>query len=791
MYRLFLLLIFAMLFNAAAYPQRPDTAIDPELAKAIAAEDEAAIIQRLLSLYTADPKAFRDQNYDYLLGKTALVTGDNALAVATLNGISPASPLRAFALKELAEFARSTGNLLLERLYLIELIEIDDMHAASARDRLARNHFETENFAETIRILTSGSTSAPMIYRENKLVIAESQLKLGQLETSLAGLIELLATIPNREQPGDVALGAIKLLDEAAGGIAGQTVPKLPATEHIARARIYQFNRDFVEARLHFEAAIAAEPQGPNAAEATFQIGRGYAQQSNFVEASKWFERVLERFPNDPLAKDSLLQTAAAYGRIVRQKEAITRYEQFIERYPADPRLDRAYLNIIDILRDLGEDTDALRRCDQVRERFKGQTGEAVALFTKARIELAREKWADALKYLDELQTLKELGGASVPGGTKRDEIAFLRAFSLERLERFSDAVSAYLAITDGRDSYYGGLANERLRLMNTDEKSIGIVAETVGRAAASLDSPDRENAARTILRISENEALRKRATDVLAEVLPPIELSENVSPPNARAKRPAGQRPATTGDQLADRIARLGLFEEAAGLIGSRQANNGDREWRLHILARGGRADLVIAEVEPLWRQVPSDRPIETLDSEGLRLLYPAPYADAIVRAANTHRVDPRLMLAIMRQESRFRPDARSYAAARGLMQFISDTADEVAAKLEIRHFEQNDLYYPPTNIRFGAAYLEDLFADFPTRTEAVVASYNGGEDNMRRWFNRARSNLPERYVPEIAYAQTKDYVQKVIASYRVYMYLYDEQLRPHHGQPISLFVN
>ncbi len=779
MSRSFLLFIFAMLLATASYSQ-PAPEIDAELQKAIAADDRTAIVGRLIALRAADTKAFHDRNYDYLLGKTAIRSGDRALAFGTLNAIGSASPMRPFALKVLAEVARSTGNLLLERLYLVELIEIGDLHSASARDRLARNHFESGNFAETIRILNSGSNTGARADRENGLLLAESQLKLGQLETGLAGLIQLLATTPNKEQPDDVALRVVKLVDHASGGIAGQSVPKLPATEHFARARIYQFNRDFAEARLHFEAAIAAAPNDPASAEALFQIGRGYAQQSNFVEASKWFERVTERFPSEPLAKDALLQTAAAYGRIVRQKEAINRYEQFIERYPDDPRLDRAYLNIIDILRDLGEDTDALRRCDLVRDKFRGKTPEAVAVFTKVRINFARENWSEALTQLDELSTLKELGGSSVPGGTTRDEIAFLRAFTLERLERFSEAGAAYLAIDDGRDSYYGGLANERLRQMNTDEKSLGVVAEVIGRAAASLDSPERERSARTILRISDNAALRQRATDVLVEALPPIDLGVNGSSKKAPAKRAADTKPPTTGDQLADRLARLGLFEEAAALIESGPSNNGDRELRHHILARGGRADIVISEVEPLWRQVPSDRPLETLEAGQLRLLYPAPYADAIVSSANAHRVDPRLMLAIMRQESRFRPDARSYAAARGLMQFISDTADTVAEKLAIRDFDQNELYYPPTNILFGAVYLEELFADFPTRTEAVVASYNGGEDNMQRWFNRARSNLPERYVPEIAYSQTKDYVQKVMASYRVYSFLYEEDLRP-----------
>jgi soluble lytic murein transglycosylase len=136
--------------------------------------------------------------------------------------------------------------------------------------------------------------------------------------------------------------------------------------------------------------------------------------------------------------------------------------------------------------------------------------------------------------------------------------------------------------------------------------------------------------------------------------------------------------------------------------------------------------------------------------------------------------------MLAIMRQESRFQPDARSSAAARGLMQFVPATSSRIAGELGHEHAGDEDLYDPSTSILFGAQYLGDLFHVFPGQPEAVAASYNGGDDNMKRWLARSRSNLPDRYVPEIAFAQTKDYVYKVMANYRIYRYMYDEDLEP-----------
>ena len=181
----------------------------------------------------------------------------------------------------------------------------------------------------------------------------------------------------------------------------------------------------------------------------------------------------------------------------------------------------------------------------------------------------------------------------------------------------------------------------------------------------------------------------------------------------------------------------------------------------------------------EPLWKNVPADYQIELIPREQLKLLYPAPYADSFLKYAAPRKVDSRFMLSIMRQESRFRADVKSNAAARGLMQFISTTSDKLAVDLKRENFRQDELYNPPTAILFGAQYLSDLFKIFPDQPAAVAASFNGGEDNMTRWFARAKSDDPNRYVPEIVFSQSKDYVYKVMANYRIYQMLYDENLK------------
>jgi soluble lytic murein transglycosylase len=236
---------------------------------------------------------------------------------------------------------------------------------------------------------------------------------------------------------------------------------------------------------------------------------------------------------------------------------------------------------------------------------------------------------------------------------------------------------------------------------------------------------------------------------------------------------------------QVGDELLFLGLYDEAApeveaslNLHNDRKA--GDVGYSLAVIYnRGDAADRGIAFVEPLWRNVPADYQIDLISRDQLDLLYPVPYADALIKYSPPRGVDPRYVLSIMRQESRYRAQIKSYAAARGLMQFISTTADQIAGEIGRKDFAQDELYDPPTAILFGSQYLSDLFKQFPDQPAAVAASYNGGDDNMKRWLARSKSNDVDRYVPEIIFSQSKDYVNKVMASYRMYKTIRDENLK------------
>ena len=187
----------------------------------------------------------------------------------------------------------------------------------------------------------------------------------------------------------------------------------------------------------------------------------------------------------------------------------------------------------------------------------------------------------------------------------------------------------------------------------------------------------------------------------------------------------------------------------------------------RLTSILRGSRASLAAEREQRVNASISSAAD-----------LYPAPYRQAVLRAAKDRKLDPRFVLALIRQESVFKPFAKSPAGARGLLQLTIDAAQKYAAGAGLANVQENQLYLPETSITLGAEYLSTLHQMFPQLWEAVAASYNGGEDNVARWLKRAKNNDAGVFTSEIGFDETKAYVQKVMSNYRAYRQLYTVDL-------------
>ena len=124
-------------------------------------------------------------------------------------------------------------------------------------------------------------------------------------------------------------------------------------------------------------------------------------------------------------------------------------------------------------------------------------------------------------------------------------------------------------------------------------------------------------------------------------------------------------------------------------------------------------------------------------------RRLLSGNYDKLINDACVKHGVDPLLVKAIIKAESDFNPAAVSIDGAKGLMQLMPETADDMGV---------NDVYDPRSNIDGGVKYLKRLMDIFKSDLKLVVAAYNAGENAVLRY-----NSIPP-------FKETREYVKKVL---------------------------
>lgn len=188
-----------------------------------------------------------------------------------------------------------------------------------------------------------------------------------------------------------------------------------------------------------------------------------------------------------------------------------------------------------------------------------------------------------------------------------------------------------------------------------------------------------------------------------------------------------------------------------------------------------GHRFNESIYHAEILGRSYPRWLPLEILPSEFRRLMYPIGHQQLVRKRAEVAGVDPYLLLAIIREESRFDEQAKSVASARGLMQFIPSTARRVALDLGLGELALNDLYDARTSVALGAAYVDTLMGSLGDVPLYSIAAYNAGEDAVQRWRSMADRYDPVQFVWDITYNETRDYCHKVMGAYHHYRSTYE----------------
>jgi len=156
-------------------------------------------------------------------------------------------------------------------------------------------------------------------------------------------------------------------------------------------------------------------------------------------------------------------------------------------------------------------------------------------------------------------------------------------------------------------------------------------------------------------------------------------------------------------------------------------------------------------------------------------KTLYPLNYQEHIIKYSDKYDIDPFLVAAIIRVESKYYTYAMSSKGAMGLMQILPTTGKWAAEEIGITNFNNEMLYNPEINIEIGCWYISKLLKQFNNNIRLIVAAYNGGSGNVSKWLNDPEYSSDGKNLNNIPFKETDQYVEKVIKSYEIYKKLYD----------------
>jgi soluble lytic murein transglycosylase-like protein len=513
---------------------------------------------------------------------------------------------------------------------------------------------------------------------------------------------------------------AEKIYLEGASG-SGDAEQKAVFLFHASRCA--QLLGDDARAERHMTAAIAVGGKRPRTSPSITQRLRTRLHQRRYAEAAADLRLLRQRFPRDHALVEGALAYATAMvaagrpGEVSRQLDALPR--RILEK-PDTPEMDywrgRAR-----------ERSDPRAAGHHYLSVLRSESPSHFAHFARQR-----------------------LAEAKVAAAVGREQAA--------RKAQVDELLAA------GEDEAARGFQTDVVRLAPPDERA--------GETARLAEIYRRLPRYAEVLDLREPEYPRLP----LPDAAPPSPAPSSPGPGASPAPSPTPPPP--PGPDRLDNLLALGLFDDAVDLIKERYPLQpaASAVARAAALSRAGATRASIQAVEIAAQGFPPDFLPALLPKVVAELLHPRYFREEIAARSAAHGADPRLVLSIMREESRFEPRARSAAAARGLLQLIITTARDVGKALGLLDVASEDLYDPALAIRIGSRYVADLQREFAGDPYKTAAAYNAGPNQSKLWARLAPDPGHDFFLSAVNFDETKDYVRKVMNSYARYGEIYGD---------------
>ena len=156
------------------------------------------------------------------------------------------------------------------------------------------------------------------------------------------------------------------------------------------------------------------------------------------------------------------------------------------------------------------------------------------------------------------------------------------------------------------------------------------------------------------------------------------------------------------------------------------------------------------------------------------LTKVYKLEYTEYVKKYANEYNVDEYLIYAIIKAESNFKQDAVSHRGAKGLMQLMYSTAEDISKRIDIELNEDNILE-PDININLGTKYISMLIQKY-NNINLALAAYNAGSGNVDGWIEKGTLKSDGTDIENVPFTETNNYVRKILRDYEIYKNIYEE---------------
>jgi soluble lytic murein transglycosylase len=714
----------------------------------------------------------------------------------------------------------------------------DDETRAAALYGQGLTHFKNDDWtksAEVLNIILAEYSDSPRAAYASFLLgeIAAILEQPGQAEGHYARYLERRPGVLNfyvQEKRADALFTAGNYLDAVNVYLAAASDPALtksPVTIDLKIAKALRAGGDRENAIRQLQ-TIYDNPASNeyDKSQANLLLGQIYLEMGETEQAYTRFQDSVNNFPNafdsftalsalveagipvDELQRGTINYNMGKYGLAV---DAFNRYIRSVEQPDGS-----AYYLLALSLREMEDFDGAFIAFDKVIQSYAGTEN-----FLKAWRAKAYTLWA----YQDRFEESAETMLAYVrlyPADSNAPDFLFEAARIYERGKNLQAAGDTWERILNEYPNYSGsygaiyqaGIASYRMgnysAALNRFQRSLVLAVTSDAQAASSFwigksqNSMGDPNSARvsweTAVQLDPTGYYSERARLILTNQAPlsasnsfdlgydlTRERQEAVNwmistfnlPPETDFSSP-GPISAESNYQRALEFHRLGMYSQTSremnALLAANQSNPVELFRLLDpLLELGLNRSAIVTSRQILDLVQLSDA--QTLNTPVYfnHIRFGSYFREDVLQAAQNEGIHPFILFSAIRQESLFEGFVESSAGARGVMQIMPATGQEISSQFGWPpNYKADDLYRPMVSIRLGARYLARQRDYFGGDMVAALAAYNAGPGNASIWYNLANGD-PDLFLEIIRFEETRRYLRQISEFTAIYSRIYE----------------